>query len=47
MGDAGHRCWIAALRRLLVVTGASKGMGLAIARTLGGAGARVIVSART
>ena len=35
------------MRRVAVLTGASKGMGLAIAQTLGGAGARVIVSART
>jgi len=33
--------------RVAVVTGGSKGMGFAIARTLGAAGATVIVSART
>jgi NAD(P)-dependent dehydrogenase (short-subunit alcohol dehydrogenase family) len=33
--------------RVAVVTGASKGMGFAIARTLGAAGATVIISART
>jgi NAD(P)-dependent dehydrogenase (short-subunit alcohol dehydrogenase family) len=35
------------LGRVVVETGASKGMGFAIARTLGATGAMVIVSART